>query len=66
VCSPVARRWRYLLKSGMGLGIVYTTNDEGEVDYSTAMRKYRQFVDCLLDCRGQAPYETCEISFEGL
>ncbi|CAM0146240.1 unnamed protein product [Urochloa decumbens] len=62
----LARRWRYLWMSAMGLRIVYTTDDDGEGDYLTAMRKYRQFVDCLLDCRGQAPLETCEISFEGL
>ncbi|CAL4981851.1 unnamed protein product [Urochloa decumbens] len=61
----LARRWRYLWMSATGLRIVYTTY-EGKVDYLTAMRKYRQFVDCLLDCRGQAPLETCEISFEGL
>ncbi|CAO2143621.1 unnamed protein product [Urochloa humidicola] len=62
----LARRWRYLWKFATGLRIVYTTNDEGDVDYLTAMRKYRQFVDSLLDCRGEASLETCEISFEGL
>lgn len=55
----LAQHWRHLLKSATGMRIVSMSCGEE----STALRKFRQFVDRLLDSRGHMPLETCELSF---
>ncbi|TVU33904.1 hypothetical protein EJB05_15719, partial [Eragrostis curvula] len=59
----LARRWRHLWKRAAGLHI---TCVDGYCEDQKCMNRSPHFVDDLLDHRGGAPLETCELTFSGL
>lgn len=58
----LAKRWHHLWKSATVMRVISVSDCWIEL---TALKKFRQFVDCLLDSRGYTPLEACELSFNG-